>query len=83
MHELSLAEENYGFASEDYSSILAFRAMVAAMVFSVTIILSAFVLFSILVVEVFVSVITYWFIINLMALVCKGDFHCTFYRMHY
>ena len=48
MHELSLAEENYRFASEDYSSILVLGAMVVAMVFSVTIILSVFVLFSIL-----------------------------------
>ena len=47
MHELSLAEENYGFASEDYSSILALGATVAAMAFSVTIILSVFVLFRI------------------------------------
>ena len=47
MHELPLAEENYGFASKDYSSILAFRAMVAVLVFSVTIILRPFVLFNI------------------------------------
>ena len=57
MHELSLAEENYGCASEDYSSILALGAMVAAIVFSVTIILGTFAL---LIVEVFVNVIMYF-----------------------
>ena len=58
MHELSMAEEYYGFASD--SSILALGSMIAAVVFSVTFILSAFVLFSILTVEECVNLIPYF-----------------------
>ena len=50
-----MAEENYEFASN--SSILAFGSMIAAVVFSVTIILSAFVLFDIITVEECVNLI--------------------------
>ena len=57
VHELSMAEENYGFASD--SSTLALVSVIAAVVFSVTFILSAFVLFSILTVEECVNLIPY------------------------
>ena len=58
MYELSMAEENYGFASD--SSILALQSMIAAVVLSVTIILSAFVLFNIITVEECVNLIPYF-----------------------
>ena len=69
MHELSMAEGHYGFASD--SSILAMGSMIAAVVFSVTIILSALVLFSILIVEECVNLIPYF-----VSLHCKQWLWC-------
>ena len=86
MHELSMAEENYGFASD--SSILALGSMIVAVVFSVTIILSAFVLFSILIVEEYVNLIPYFISLHCKQwLWCVNDtgtmpFYWTFLLMH-
>ena len=86
MHELSMAEENYGFASD--CSTLALGSMIAAVVFSVTIILSALVLFRILIVEEYVNLIPYFISLHCKQWVwCVNDtgtrpFYWIFLLMH-